>query len=146
MGITHRVSNEQRRQMVAEAAYFRAERRGFAGGDPVADWIEAEAEVDERVREIENARLIEHLEQGLVAANERFNALKKKVSSATTGARAKWHADVERLGQLREELRDKVDALRTRGEQAGAMTRQQAERIWDEISDTMHRVAERARQ
>jgi hypothetical protein len=40
-----RVSETVRRQMVAEAAYFRAERRGFSGGDPVADWLEAEAEV-----------------------------------------------------------------------------------------------------
>ena len=32
------------RQMIQEAAYFRAERRGFVGGDPVADWLAAEAE------------------------------------------------------------------------------------------------------
>ena len=34
------------RQMIQEAAYFRAERRGFIGGDPVADWLAAEAEID----------------------------------------------------------------------------------------------------
>ena len=34
------------RQMIEEAAYFRAEARGFAGGDPVADWLAAEAEID----------------------------------------------------------------------------------------------------
>jgi hypothetical protein len=32
--------------MIAEVAYFRAEARGFEGGDPVRDWLEAEAEVD----------------------------------------------------------------------------------------------------
>ena len=36
---------DTRYQMIAEAAYYRAERRGFAGGDPVRDWLEAEAEV-----------------------------------------------------------------------------------------------------
>ncbi|MDD5329312.1 MAG: DUF2934 domain-containing protein [Sulfuricella sp.] len=36
---------EQRYCMVAEAAYFRAERQGFLG-DPVQDWIEAEAEIE----------------------------------------------------------------------------------------------------
>lgn len=30
---------------VARAAYFRAERRGFAPGDELADWLAAEAEV-----------------------------------------------------------------------------------------------------
>lgn len=37
---------EERRRLVAEAAYLRAERRGFVGGDPVQDWLEAEAEID----------------------------------------------------------------------------------------------------
>jgi hypothetical protein len=41
------VSTEQRRQLIAEAAYFRALSRGFAGGDPVADWLDAEREVNQ---------------------------------------------------------------------------------------------------
>jgi hypothetical protein len=32
--------------MIAEAAYFLAERRGFQGGDPLQDWLEAEAAID----------------------------------------------------------------------------------------------------
>jgi hypothetical protein len=32
--------------MIAEAAYLRAEQRGFSGGDSVADWLAAEKEVD----------------------------------------------------------------------------------------------------
>lgn len=40
------VEFDERRRMIEEAAYFRAERRGFAGGDPVTDWVQAEAEVD----------------------------------------------------------------------------------------------------
>jgi hypothetical protein len=32
--------------MIAEAAYYRALARGFSGGDPLADWLEAEAEID----------------------------------------------------------------------------------------------------
>jgi hypothetical protein len=40
------VSAEQRRSMIAESAYRRAERRGFTAGDPVADWLDSEKEVD----------------------------------------------------------------------------------------------------
>lgn len=40
---------EQRWRMIAEEAYLRAERRGFANGDPVDDWLAAEREVDERL-------------------------------------------------------------------------------------------------
>lgn len=36
----------QRQDHVAVAAYFHAEHRGFNGGDPVADWLVAEAEID----------------------------------------------------------------------------------------------------
>ena len=37
---------DRRRSMIAEAAYLRAAQRGFHGGDPVADWLESEREVD----------------------------------------------------------------------------------------------------
>jgi hypothetical protein len=39
------ISAEQRRSMIAEQAYLRAERRGFES-DPVTDWLESEKEVD----------------------------------------------------------------------------------------------------
>lgn len=42
----YRVDQEQRQHMIAEAAYFLAEHRGFGGGDPVQDWLTAEAEID----------------------------------------------------------------------------------------------------
>jgi hypothetical protein len=44
------VSENMRRSMIAQAAYLRAERRGFTGGDEVEDWLAAEAEVDALLR------------------------------------------------------------------------------------------------
>jgi hypothetical protein len=44
------VSEEARRAMIAEAAYLRAERRGFATGNEEEDWLAAEAEVDALLR------------------------------------------------------------------------------------------------
>ncbi len=35
----------QRHAMIAEAAYYCAERRGFAPGHEVEDWLRAEAEI-----------------------------------------------------------------------------------------------------
>ena len=43
------ITAEQRRHMIAEAAYFRAQHRGFRGGDPDRDWMEAEIEIDARL-------------------------------------------------------------------------------------------------
>lgn len=39
------VTPEQRHQMIAEAAYKRAQKRSFVGGNPENDWYEAEAEI-----------------------------------------------------------------------------------------------------
>ena len=36
-----------REQMIAEAAYFHAERRGFAPGNEMSDWLRAEADVED---------------------------------------------------------------------------------------------------
>ena len=40
------VTAEQRSNYVEIAAYYIAERRSFTPGDPLADWAEAEAEID----------------------------------------------------------------------------------------------------
>jgi hypothetical protein len=40
---------QERYRMIAEAAYFRAESRGFSNGSAEQDWLEAEAEVDRRL-------------------------------------------------------------------------------------------------
>lgn len=39
------LSPQERERFIAQAAYFRAERRGFAPGCELQDWVEAEAEV-----------------------------------------------------------------------------------------------------
>jgi hypothetical protein len=45
-------SSESRQALIAEAAYFRAERRGFAAGHELEDWSAAEEEVDQRLIEV----------------------------------------------------------------------------------------------
>ena len=39
------INAEERERLIARAAYFRAEKRGFAPGCELQDWVEAEAEV-----------------------------------------------------------------------------------------------------
>ncbi len=47
---TRRAAAEERWRLIAETAYLRAEQRGFEHGDPVNDWLEAEREVDARLK------------------------------------------------------------------------------------------------
>ena len=42
------------RRMIEEAAYYRAEKRGFAPGLEAQDWCEAEVEVSARVRALQS--------------------------------------------------------------------------------------------
>ena len=41
------VDADARRRLIEQCAYLRAERRGFAGGDPRQDWLDAEMEIDQ---------------------------------------------------------------------------------------------------
>lgn len=41
-----KIDPEERRRCIAEAAYFRAEQRGFAPGREMDDWLQAEIEFD----------------------------------------------------------------------------------------------------
>jgi hypothetical protein len=40
------VTNEERYQLIAKAAYLRAEQRGFRPGSELDDWLAAESEID----------------------------------------------------------------------------------------------------
>ncbi len=48
------VNEAQRLRMIREAAYFRAMKRGFQGGSPEQDWLEAEAEIEQQLKNENN--------------------------------------------------------------------------------------------
>jgi hypothetical protein len=51
------VEPEQRRAMIAEAAYYLAERRGFEPGRELEDWYSAEGEIDGRLTRGESPQI-----------------------------------------------------------------------------------------
>jgi predicted nucleic acid-binding Zn-ribbon protein len=143
MTTAQKVTEGQRKQMIAEAAYFRAERRGFNGDGFLADWLEAESEVDGRLREMEQEPLLDRLDERLTAVNEKLRALKKKLSGMTSDARAEWEHDVEKLGKLRDTFQTKVKEIREQGQHVSEKAKQQAEKTWSEISEVIERVSSR---
>ena len=48
---TH-IDPDTRRRLVAAEAYFLAERRGFAAGNELEDWVAAERLVDSRLKQM----------------------------------------------------------------------------------------------
>jgi hypothetical protein len=47
-----RIDPDARRRLVAAEAYFLAERRGFAAGNELEDWVAAERLVDSRLEQM----------------------------------------------------------------------------------------------
>lgn len=51
-----KLTPEARHALIAEAAYLRAERRGFVPGEETEDWLAAEVEVDALLKAGQNSR------------------------------------------------------------------------------------------
>lgn len=140
-----RQSSNERRQMIAEAAYFRAEQRGFTGGDAVRDWCEAEAEIDARLRAMEQAEYAARIEETLESARKKVASVRRRAASLSAAARAEWQKDADRLATLRETLKPQLAELKERGERAGRTLREQAERMRDEILELVQALEAKAK-
>jgi chromosome segregation ATPase len=135
------ISEESRRKMIAEAAYFRAEHRGFRDGDPVADWLAAENEIDAGIEP--TAPPIGTLEARLATANERLAVFRKWLAESADDAHTEWKDDIARLARQRDRLRKRIAEIRERGEDAADKAKHHAEAAWDEIAAIIERLSHR---
>ncbi|WP_211164045.1 MULTISPECIES: DUF2934 domain-containing protein [Zoogloeaceae] len=110
------VTAEERYRMIAEAAYFRAEKSGFVGGNVAEDWLEAEAEIDRMLKE--QGRLpsmtpeeLEQRVQGALATDPA--AIASQVRAITLDALTRGHLDADAL--------KRVTAAVVRGAREGAV-------------------------
>ena len=140
MSSRHKVTSSQRQQMIAEAAYFKAQRRGFDSGDAVRDWCEAEAEIDARLLQLEDGQLVERIQEALESAAARLAAVRRKVARLSSEARSQWERDLDQLAALRNTLKPKLAELREQGERGGRIVRAQAEKMRDEIAEIVQRI------
>lgn len=108
-------SPEQRRRMIAEAAYYRAQARGFRDGDPVQDWLEAEAEIDAALGgrpAFERAydRLRAEVQRGLSALRGSIDAqaIQDVVDRAAGRARKAGEFAAETINTAAERLRREI--------------------------------------
>jgi hypothetical protein len=141
MTLPSKVSAGQRRQMIAEAAYFRAEKRGFSGGDAAEDWYAAERDVDARLRRLEIERVVGALDEALSGATRKLTALKRRLSGLSLEARAEVKKDMDRLAGLRDSLRVKLGDLRERGGEAGRKLKEEGEALAAELHTLLQRIS-----
>jgi hypothetical protein len=107
-------TSDERRRKVAEAAYYRAERRGFAPGFEDADWLDAEQELRGWSGSVKIDELNKCLRSELSAIETYEQALDKN------RARYGEEANYERLSQILGEHRRAAAQLRTIIEEQGA--------------------------
>jgi hypothetical protein len=137
--------SDERHRMIAEAAYYRAERRGFNGGDAVRDWCEAEAEVDARLRQIEDGQLVDRIEEALESAAKRLKAARRQIARLSSDARREWERDLDRLAALRDLLKPKLAELKQQGERANRKVREHAAKVRGEIAALVERLEAKAK-
>lgn len=144
---------EMRREMIATTAYFRAERRGFQGGDLNEDWLAAEAEVDVLIRERgkpaagrgmeSRAAFEERLEAQLREWDKKLDELAAAARRVKTGARKEMEAQIETLGVRRAALRDQLESLRRQTANAWSDLREGIEKAWEDMRKAVENIQRR---
>lgn len=143
-----KVTPEQRYQMIADAAYFRTEKRGFVGGDVVQDWLEAEAEINRMLQQssepgkegmtIKQA-FQQNLESQLKEWDVKFDELKAKGQEAKAEIRADIEKQIESLSDKRAAAQAKILEVRQRTEDAWEDLKTDAEKTWEEMHEALNR-------
>lgn len=118
------ISPEERQRFIAEAAYFRAAERGFQGGDPVDDWLSAEAEIN---RALPAAR--QQKEDVLL-----YERLRSEVRTRL--------ADIQTTVNP-ESIRDAIERAVMRVQEAGGQTAEAVNRVAESLKKDLASAAER---
>jgi len=147
------ITPEQRYQMIAEAAYFRAQSQGFCG-DPAQDWVAAEAEIDRVLlhsgqagqAELSPKQIFQQkLETQLQELDTILENLKLQASLGKAELRTEFEKQLELLGQKRSAAQVKLNELSRRTEGAWEDLKGGAEKTWEDMRQTMNQIAERFR-
>ena len=148
------ITPEQRYQMIAEAAYFRAQRQGF-GGNPAQDWAEAEAEIDRSLQHSGQQlgpagfspkdMFQQKLEAQLQELDSLFESLKLQASLGKAELRIELEKQLELLTHKRSAAQAKLSELSRRTEGAWEDLKGGTEKAWDEMRQTLNQIAARFR-
>lgn len=146
-------SDEERYQMIAEAAYFRAEKRGFVMGDAAQDWIEAESEISRMLQDQKPKKVGAHmstkhdlqqkLEAELKEWDEKLDVLKAKARDTTAEIRADYDKQLDMLAGKRDAAQVKLQELKMRTEDAWEDLKGGTEKAWEEMRNALERISSR---
>ncbi len=127
------VPSEERDRMIAENAYFRAEKRGFVG-DPVQDWLAAEAEINARLSTADAEPVLPSPAQQKkeLAA---YNKLRKEMEEFLRGVRGQMNAET-----VKQALDKAAEALKDTKKYSTATINKVVETIKKDVADAAHKM------
>ncbi len=140
-------SRDERHALIAREAYLKAEKRGFRDGDPLDDWLAAEAEIDARTeataRKLEREGFAEYknwLKTQIETISVRLDDLQKRAGALRGRAlRAREH-ELAAIKTQRDALEAKLEALRKKGRTKRDELKLQAEQLLDELKRSLDKV------
>lgn len=118
------ISSEERQRMIAEAAYFRAMQRGFYGGNPQDDWLEAERDINRLLPSPQQQK------QERVA----YEKLREGVTHILAEARDTLNADT---------IRQALDRAATQLRQLGGYTTETIDKVRMSVEKDMSAAAQK---
>lgn len=128
------VNPDLRHQMIATAAYYRAERRGFDGSDPNIDWCKAEIEVDRMLQgSAEGHDDLVRLKALLTEWDAQFEELTSKAARAKTQTRAEYRKQLQAMADKRMAISEKLEDLRRKTGAVWNDLKSAIENAWDEL-------------
>ena len=128
----------ERWRRIAEAAYLRAEARGFAG-DPVEDWLEAEIEVDRLLAHDSDSSFKGRLADELEAASHTLERLKGKAAELESELEDEWHRELARIKRQRTRIASRIAALKDTDGRAFS----RVEKSWHELQAAIRKLGQR---
>jgi hypothetical protein len=145
------ITAERRYQMIAAAAYYRAERRAFKDGDPITDWLEAEAEIDRMIEQslmstkqtqaAAKRLFMDRLELELRGFDAKLKELTDKARKAKRSVRAEYKKQIEAIAEKRAVADQRLRELKDRSEASWEDLKGGAEKLWQELRQTIEQMA-----
>lgn len=128
------ISPDERRRMIEQAAYLRAEHRGFNGGDPMEDWLVAEREINRMLPSPQQQKQELAAYKMLRAAVGKILGDAKEVLNAEAIRQALAQATAQ-LKQVGEHTADTIDKVAASVEKDMVNAAQKIGTRWDAYSE-----------
>ena len=137
-------TSAERHRMIETAAYYRAQKRGFSDGDPVADWFEAEREIEALLQRADDSEYTRH-------ENAAYQRMRTEFKKILAGSQDTINTDTIRQAFARagKEIRELGEYVPGTVDRAGRRLKQEVtgavEKMgprWNTISEKSHGIFE----